>query len=120
MKVLVKDQDDNIFRVDLIGQLPEGLTIVPEEEMEDSELIKCREEKMVEIRSRRDKMLISHDKQFLIALKESADTTDLLADRTTLLDLPAAAQTDLDAETDLQAIKDYDAFSSLSLNGSYE
>lgn len=84
------------------------------------DLVKAREAKVNEIRAKRDKMLRNHDSQWIIAMKDSADMTDLNADRTTLKDLPASAQTALDALTDLDAIRDYDAFTSLTLNGSYE
>lgn len=84
------------------------------------DVAKARTCKIDEIRAKRDKMMLNHDKQYLIAMKDSASTTDLDADRATLLDLPAAAQTALDALTDLDDIKNHDAFATLTLAGSYE
>jgi hypothetical protein len=121
MRKLIKDSEDNVMvLVSPNGFIPDGYTEVPSEEVDTEELILARKNKMDEVRSQRDEMMVVHDKVYLIALKDSSSTVALLTDRTALLDLPEDAQTAVDALTTIEDIKAYDAFSGLTLSRSYE
>lgn len=121
MRKLVKDSENNVMElISINGFIPPGYTEVPSEEVEAEELALARKRKMEEVRSRRDAMMLVHDKVYLIALKDSADTTAMLADRTTLLDLPAVTQAAIDAMLTKEEVQAYDAFSGLNLSQSYE
>jgi len=121
MRKLVKDSEDNVMElVSLNGFIPDGYTEVPENEIEAEELSLTRIKKMTQVRSQRDSMMLSHDKKYMIALKDATDTTAMLADRTILLDLPAVAQVAIDALVTKEDIEAHDAFNGLSLSESYE
>jgi len=121
MRKLVKDAQDNVMvLISLNGSIPDGYTEVPENEVAAEELTLARTSKMAEVRNKRDAMMVSHDKQYLIALKDGADTANMLADRTILLDLPAVAQVAIDALETKEEVEAYDAFDGLSLNETYE
>lgn len=120
MKKLLKDSEGNVFEADVKFEIPDGFVEVLAEDYESEELKLARTKKMSQIRSRRDLMLLNHDRQYLIALKDSADTTDLLADRQILLNVPQDSETYLNSETDLESIKSFDPFPALELVGSYE
>lgn len=121
MGKLYKDENDNVVSISSVnGFVPPGYTELPAEEVEAAELDRARSKKMTSVRAQRDGMMLVHDKKYMIALKDSADTADLLADRTALLDLPAAAQAAVDALETKEEIDAYDAFDGLSLNEDYE
>lgn len=119
-KLLRNSQNEPVEAIILNGVIPEGFTEIEEEDLAAEEMIIARSKKMSEIRTRRDSMLKDHDKQFLIAQKTSADTTQLLADYQILLDIPQNAELALDALNAVQDIKDHDAFANAGLAGSYE
>lgn len=124
MRKLVKDSENNVMElISVNGFIPEGFTEVPAESQDSEELALARKNKMAEIRAKRDIILLQNDKMWLIASKKGESTTDLEADAQTLRDLPASAQTALDAIAnieDLDDIKTYDAFDGLSLNETYD
>jgi hypothetical protein len=121
MRKLIKDSENNIFELESInGFIPPGYTEVPAEELEAEELTLARKNKIDEVRSKRDRMMIVHDKIYLIALKDNSSTTAILADRQVLLDLPEVAQGAVNVLETVEDIKAYDAFAGLSLSRSYE
>ena len=121
MRKLVKDAQDNVMvLVSPNGFIPDGYTLVAEEEVDAEELNLARVKKMAEVRNKRDALMLSHDRQYLIAIKDNASKANLDSDRSTLLDLPELAQTEVDALTTVEDIQAYDAFSELTLSESYE
>lgn len=121
MRKLVRDSENNVFRIhSLNGSIPSEYTEVPEEEIAAEELNIARAKKMIQIRAQRDSMMEVHDKVYLIALKDAADTTAILADRQIMLDIPEDAQTAIDALESAEDIETYDAFDALGLSRSYE
>lgn len=121
MRILVKDENDKVMILESIdGIIPSGLTAVPSEDLETSELIVARETKLSEIRSKRDLMLAKNDTLWLIASKKGEPTTSLEADAETLRDLPELAETELNALETVEEIQAYDCFSGLALTGDYE
>ena len=121
MRKLVKDSEDNVMVLNSVnGFIPDGYTLVADEDIDAAEIVIARARKMVEIRAKRDYMLVENDKQWLIASKKAESTTTLEADAVILRDMTDDAQTAIDAESDLQTVKDYDAFASITLAGTYE
>jgi hypothetical protein len=121
MRKLVKDSEDNVMvLVSSNGFIPDGYTLVAEEEIAAEELILARSNKMGEVRAKRNAMLLKNDTAFVIAQKDAASTTGISADAVILRDLPESAQTAVDALTTVEDIKAYDAFAGLTLSRSYE
>lgn len=121
MKRLVKDQNGNLAElVSPSGFIPEGWELVPENELEVSELAVAKRDKMTEIRAERNRMLKANDEAWLIASKTGQATTALESDAQILRDMTEAAETALDALTTVEDIKAHDAFASLNLSRSYE
>jgi hypothetical protein len=121
MKKLIKDSEGNVAElISLNGFIPDGYTLVAEEEIEAEEIALARKNKMAEVRAKRDAMLLKNDTAFVIAQKDSASTTALVADAQVLRDLPELAQTEVDALATVESIKAYDAFTGLGLSRSYE
>lgn len=83
-------------------------------------LAQARAVKLEEIRARRNSMWVKSDALWIAESSKGADITSLNADKESLRNLPSNASTALDALSDLDAIKNYDAFGSLSLNNDYE
>lgn len=80
----------------------------------------ARVSKLDEIRAKRDDMLKQSDAKWIEETSKGASVTNIEADKTALRNLPASAQTALDALATSSEIADYDAFSGLSLNYSYD
>ena len=121
MRKLVKDSENNVMvLVSPNGFIPEGYTLVADEEINSEELKLARKKKMAEIRNQRDAMLLNNDKQWLIASKKAESTTSLESDAQILRDMTTDAQSDLNGATALDAIESYNAFALITLVGSYE
>ena len=111
MRILVKDSNDNILVLTSVnGFIPEGYTVVPQEELEQEELSLSKKNKLEEIRSKRNSLLVENDKQWLIKSKKGQSTTALEAEAQALRDLPEEAETALNAMTTLEDIAAYDPF----------
>lgn len=124
MRKLAKDSDGNLVEIiSTKGDIPSDFTEVPQEEVDSEELALARANKMAEIRTERDGMLEQNDVMWLIAAKKGESTADIEADAQELRDMTIAAQTYVDGVTDIENIddiKDYDAFASLTLTQTYE
>jgi len=121
MRKLIKDSENNVMElVSLNGFIPDGFTEVAVEDISTEELSLARKNKMAEIRSKRDAMLLVNDKVWIIASKTSASVTNIETDAATLRDMTIDAQTDIDSLTTVEDIKAYDAFAGLTLSRSYE
>ena len=120
MKKLVKDQNGNLAElISPSGFIPEGWQLVPENQLEASELSLAKRDKMAEVRAERNRMLKVNDEAWIIASKTGQATTALEADAQALRDLPEAIESALDALTSAEDVKAYDAFSNLQLSRSY-
>jgi hypothetical protein len=120
MKKLVKDQNGNLAElVSINGFVPEGWELVPENELEASELAIATRDKMSEIRGERNRMLSANDVAWLIASKQGQATTALEADAQILRDMPEDAEAAIHLLESAEAIKAYDAFVDLELSRSY-
>ena len=72
------------------------------------DLVRARTQRLVEIRAERDAALAATDGLMLRAQETGQDTTQLLAERQRLRDLPAKAQADLDAFTTAEELEAYE------------
>ena len=84
------------------------------------DLTAARAEKMTEIRAKRDLWLKQSDASWVEESSKGTATTDIESDKTALRDMTDDAQTAVEAETHGDDLEAYDAFSGLTLNGTYE
>lgn len=137
---IYKDSSDKIYLVSVVSsfQPPEDWTLVcenPEELplkkfrsawVDDGEggikvdLPTARNMKLEEIRAKRDAMLKKTDERYVEELSKGNDTTAIEADKATLRDLPATAETELSSKIKDTTIDTYDPFADLQLSESYE
>jgi len=80
----------------------------------------AREAKMTEIREKRDSWLKQSDDSWIEESSKGNATTDIESDKDALRDMTDDAQIAVDAETDADDLEAMDAFSGLTLNGTYE
>ena len=117
----------------MMNQIDETLNPLPDVQTKSSwvddglgnvivDVSKVREQKMSEIRAKRDEMLVKSDTMWIECTTKgaSSDVTDIEADKVVLRDMAASAQTALDALSDVEDIMNHDAFASLTLNKAYE